>query len=115
MKFVGIIVAALIVLGVGVWFLVPKLQPKSQTSLGTSKTIFTLEDLSTHKTAADCWTVIDNNLYDITKFIPMHPGGNIILVACGKDSTSDFKNAGVRGHLTKGIALLAGMKIGSLK
>lgn len=107
MKIYIFIILILMLLGIGVWFFLPK-KPSSNT-------VISLEQLSLHNSASDCWTVIDNNLYDITKFIPMHPGKDKILVACGKDATSDFKNAGVRGHLTKGVALLAGMKIGSLK
>jgi cytochrome b involved in lipid metabolism len=40
---------------------------------------------------------IRGKVYDVTKFISKHPGGNQILNGCGKDATSYFE--GVKGHL----------------
>jgi cytochrome b involved in lipid metabolism len=43
-------------------------------------------------TSSKCWTVIDGNVYDLTKWITSHPGGaSAILFLCGKDGTSSFK------------------------
>jgi cytochrome b involved in lipid metabolism len=38
----------------------------------------------------DCWTIIEGNVYDITSYVPRHPGGDEILLACGRDGTSLF-------------------------
>lgn len=44
-----------------------------------SKT-FTLEDIKQHTTRQDCWVVIENKVYDVTKFLDEHPGGGDLLI-----------------------------------
>lgn len=51
---------------------------------------FTAEEVATHNSAQDCWTIIDGSVYDLTSFIGQHPGGSEILRACGQDGTSLF-------------------------
>ena len=60
------------------------------TQINKPKT-FTFEDVSSHNKANDCWTIIDGGVYDITSYVPKHPGGNEILLACGVDGTSLFE------------------------
>lgn len=31
--------------------------------------VYTLEEVSKHKTGRDCWVVIHNKVYDVTKFL----------------------------------------------
>ena len=51
-----------------------------------------MEDVKKKSTSAACWTVIDGNIYDLTKWIPVHRGGpQAITFLCGKDGTSSFK------------------------
>jgi len=39
-----------------------------------------------------CWSIIDGKVYDLTRWIGSHPGGeSYILFICGKDGTSSFK------------------------
>jgi cytochrome b involved in lipid metabolism len=39
-----------------------------------------------------CWSIIDEKVYDLTKWISTHPGGeSYILFICGKDGTNSFK------------------------
>lgn len=40
----------------------------------------------------DCWTIIDNAVYDLTTYVNRHPGGEEILRACGENSTSLFNS-----------------------
>jgi cytochrome b involved in lipid metabolism len=41
-----------------------------------------------HTSADDCWVVLYGNVYDVTGFLPNHPGGaKIILKLAGKDAT----------------------------
>jgi cytochrome b involved in lipid metabolism len=50
----------------------------------------TLEQVALHSSEDDCWTIINGSVYDITNYIPRHPGGDDILLACGTDGTSLF-------------------------
>jgi cytochrome b involved in lipid metabolism len=52
---------------------------------------YTMEKVRANNTASSCWSVIDGNVYDLTKWISSHPGGagNIISL-CGKNGTAEF-------------------------
>ncbi|KAL2488172.1 Cytochrome [Forsythia ovata] len=57
--------------------------------------VFTLAEVAEHNTAKDCWLVIDGKVYDVTKFLEDHPGGDeVLLSATGKDATDDFEDVG---------------------
>lgn len=44
-----------------------------------------------HNTAESCWVILYGNVYDVTKFIPEHPGGaKVILQLAGKDATEEY-------------------------
>lgn len=54
---------------------------------------YTPADVATHNTAANCWVIINNNVYNLTNFIPLHPGGSAAIVAvCGQDGTVAFNS-----------------------
>jgi alkylation response protein AidB-like acyl-CoA dehydrogenase len=62
----------------------------------------TLEEVAKHNTETDCWIVIDNVVYDVTKFLRSHPGGKgIILKLAGKDVTGEFYDFHSRDVLEK--------------
>lgn len=77
---------------------------------------YSLSDISTHSTAKDCWLTIEGKVYDVTKFIPTHPGGEAILQGCGKDATSMFNSRPNDGtsHSSKARDLLKNFLIGDL-
>lgn len=59
------------------------------------------------------WTVIDGDVYDITNYISMHPGGaKKINLGVAKDSTVMFHkfHKGIRLELTP----LPGLKLGEI-
>jgi|SRR3989344_4377276 len=76
-----------------------------------SATGVSLSELSNHNTESDCWVAYDGKVYDITSFLPNHPGSaRAIAPYCG---TSDsFKNAFERKHGTSKVQTL--MSIGVL-
>ena len=78
---------------------------------------YTLAEVALHSTKEDCWTAIEGNVYDITKFTGIHRGGEIILSACGTDATEKFNNRPGKGTAHSNIArkLLSEMKVGILK
>ena len=51
---------------------------------------FMASDVAKHATGSDCWTIVNGSVYDITSYVPRHPGGDEILQACGADGTSLF-------------------------
>ncbi|KZT64402.1 cytochrome b5 [Daedalea quercina L-15889] len=41
---------------------------------------------------SSCWVIIEKKVYDVTDFVPQHPGGpRMILNFAGRDATSAFK------------------------
>ncbi|KAG0176042.1 hypothetical protein DFQ28_007923 [Apophysomyces sp. BC1034] len=47
--------------------------------------------VSLHASETDCWVIIDDSIYDLSKFINLHPGGvNPIIEYAGKDATEAF-------------------------
>jgi len=57
--------------------------------------VYKLEDTAKHNTREDCWLVIAGKVYDVTRFLEDHPGGDEVLIAAtGKDATDDFEDVG---------------------
>lgn len=75
-----------------------------------------LSEVSNHSTSSDCWLVIDGNVYDVTKYIPGHPGGSQISQGCGKDATNIFNSRPNDGtsHSDRARVLLPNYQIGVL-
>ncbi|KAL8529070.1 hypothetical protein ACS0TY_006511 [Phlomoides rotata] len=74
--------------------------------------IFTLAEVSDHNTSKDCWLVIDGKVYDVTKFLEDHPGGDEVLVSStGKDATDDFEDV---GHSEGAKAMMADFYVGDI-
>lgn len=52
---------------------------------------FSWEEIAKHNKLEDCWLVVSGKVYDVTKFIPMHPAGEAAIVRKGgTDCTEDF-------------------------
>lgn len=50
-----------------------------------------LEEIAKHCTETDCWMAIRDCVYDVTEYIPYHPGGIPELMrGAGKDATALF-------------------------
>lgn len=41
-------------------------------------------EIARHDKAEDCWLIVDDKVYDVTNFLPKHPGGDIIMSHAGK-------------------------------
>lgn len=51
------------------------------------------KEVSQHNSSSDAWIIIDEKVYDITKFARLHPGGEkLLLDYAGKDCTTVFWN-----------------------
>lgn len=58
----------------------------TQTSVG-----FTQSQVEANNSSAKCWSIINDNVYDLTKWIKSHPGGqSAITFLCGIDGTNAF-------------------------
>jgi cytochrome b involved in lipid metabolism len=77
------------------------------------KKMFTSDEVKKHNTKKDAWTIIENKVYNISSWIPKHPGGEIILQALGKDATQLFIANGHPSYVKKTI--LPKYYIGNLK
>jgi nitrate reductase (NAD(P)H) len=64
----------------------------------------------THNTAADCWLIIHNKVYDVSSYLSSHPGGADILLSCaGKNASLEFDDI---GHSKSAVQTLAKYEIG---
>ncbi|KAF9821919.1 hypothetical protein IEO21_00349 [Rhodonia placenta] len=51
-----------------------------------------LQDVAQHNSASSCWVIISDKVYDVTDFLPEHPGGaKIILKYAGRDATAAYE------------------------
>ncbi|BFZ61783.1 hypothetical protein YB2330_002859 [Saitoella coloradoensis] len=49
------------------------------------------KEVAKHNNKESCWVIISGNAYDVTDFLPDHPGGaNIILRYAGRDATEEY-------------------------
>jgi uncharacterized membrane protein len=68
--------------------------PASSASAGPSPSSgpgVTMAEVAQHNSAADCWSAVNGNAYDLTSWIAEHPGGEeVIIELCGTDGTSAF-------------------------
>jgi cytochrome b involved in lipid metabolism len=88
-------------------------QSSSASSQLVQATTFTLAEVSQHASEDSCYTVVGSNVYDITSYIPYHPGGKRdIMKICGRDGSSLF--TGKHGDDQKALDQLQKMYIGKL-
>jgi cytochrome b involved in lipid metabolism len=51
---------------------------------------YSMGEVRKHNNENDAWLVIDGYIYNVTKFVSHHPGGNVIYHGLGKDATHLF-------------------------
>ena len=73
---------------------------------------YTRKEVTKHNTLKDGWIIYRNNVYDITKWIPLHPGGDVIKYGLGKDISDLFE---IVGHSNSAHIVMEKYKIGELK
>jgi len=51
----------------------------------------TRDEVKKHSKPDDAWVIVDGDVYDVTKFAKLHPGGKqTLLDYAGQDATEDF-------------------------
>ncbi len=93
------------------------LPEKNQTNTQSASRTISNADIALHKSASDCWIIIDNAVYDVTSYLSNHPGGSkTIIPICGTDATSAYntiKNG--RGHSAVADADLSTLLVGTVQ
>ncbi len=83
------------------------------TSPSAQPGTYTVAEVAKHNTGTDCWSVVNNNVYDLTPYVSSHPGGaNVIKAICGKDGTAAF--SGQHAGASRPNNTLDGFKLGAL-
>ncbi|KIJ97860.1 hypothetical protein K443DRAFT_681226 [Laccaria amethystina LaAM-08-1] len=78
-----------------------------------STRIITLDELRQNKTRDNFYILIHGKVYNVTKFMDEHPGGDEVLLAeGGQDATEAFEDV---GHSDEARELLPAMLIGELE
>ncbi|GFN93009.1 cytochrome b5 [Plakobranchus ocellatus] len=74
--------------------------------------VFRLSDVKAHNNQKSTYLVIHNKVYDVTKFLEEHPGGEEVLIEeAGRDATEAFEDV---GHSTDARELMQDYFIGDL-
>ncbi|KAG0461076.1 hypothetical protein HPP92_021373 [Vanilla planifolia] len=104
---------------------------------GGEKEVYTLSEVKNHSSREDCWLIINGKVYDVTKFLEDHPGGDedcwliingkvydvtkfledhpggdeVLLAVTGKDATDDFEDV---GHSSTARAMMEEYYVGEI-
>ncbi|OJA15534.1 hypothetical protein AZE42_07299 [Rhizopogon vesiculosus] len=75
--------------------------------------VVTYEELKENSTKKSLYVLIHGQVYDVTKFIDEHPGGDdVILAEAAKDATQAFEDV---GHSDEARELLPGLLVGEFE
>ncbi len=118
MKKISFLILIIILIATALFFFTreevaaPTPAPVTNTTPTTTKT-FTLNEVKSHASQTDCWTTIRGKVYDITSYVPRHPGGIAeIMQVCGKDGSTLFDDQ--HGDDRKPDNMLSKFVIGAL-
>jgi cytochrome b involved in lipid metabolism/branched-subunit amino acid transport protein len=85
----------------------------ARTAVPVPTTRYARAELAKHDRMADCWSVVNGKVYDLTKWVSRHPGGQkAISEMCGTNGAGEF----LEQHTGDAAAneVLAGYQIGVL-
>ncbi|NXJ85641.1 CYB5B protein, partial [Trogon melanurus] len=71
-----------------------------------------LEEVAKRNSSRETWLVIHGSVYDVTRFLEEHPGGEeVLLEQAGRDATESFEDV---GHSTDAREMLKQYYIGEV-
>ncbi|KAH6951893.1 hypothetical protein DER45DRAFT_587560 [Fusarium avenaceum] len=74
---------------------------------------YTIKEVAEHNSPQDAWLIIHGQVYDVTKYVPDHPGGpDVLTEAAGTDASEDFDNA---GHSEDAFEIMKDLCVGKIK
>lgn len=70
------------------------------------------QEVAQHATEKDCWLIVHNKVYDVSRYLNDHPGGvEIVTDLAGQDATVDYDDV---GHTQEANEILEKFLIGEL-
>ncbi|KAI1811261.1 FMN-dependent dehydrogenase [Poronia punctata] len=61
-------------------------------------------EVAKHTSAESCWVILYGNVYDVTDFLPSHPGGSsVIMQLAGRDATEEYDPVHPPGTLEENL------------
>lgn len=89
-----------------------KLKPLQSVENLPPTTLITRSEVKHHCDATSCWIIVDDKVYDVTKFLELHPGSEeIILEYGGGEASGSFWD---KGHSKHAVRMLQQYHIGDL-
>lgn len=80
--------------------------------MAEDKKVFRLSEVKSHNDAKSTYLIVHNKVYDVTKFLEEHPGGEeVLLEQAGGDATEAFEDV---GHSTDARELMNDYFVGDL-
>jgi len=72
---------------------------------------YTRKQVAEHNKEKDAWIIINGNVYNMTKFLLIHPGGEkVVLDLLGDDASEDFH----MNHPKENLFIIEKYKIGTI-
>ncbi|XP_076449750.1 cytochrome b5-like isoform X2 [Babylonia areolata] len=80
--------------------------------MASQQKVYRLEEVKAHNDSKSAWLIIHNQVYDVTKFLDEHPGGEeVLLEQAGADGSEAFEDV---GHSTDARDLMKDYLIGDI-